>query len=90
MNFGIWTLVPAILVIVFAIVSKRTTESLLLGAAVSYLIIATTTDQSIVNLLTESFFSILTDYDTIWLIVVCGLFGSLITGISVKIIHSGF
>lgn len=30
----------------------------------------------------ESFFSVLTDYDTIWLIVVCGLFGSLIAVIA--------
>ena len=82
MNFGIWTLLPAILVIVTAIISKRTTESLLLGATISYVIISISTGQNLADLMVRSFFEVLTDYDTIWLIVVCGLFGSLIALIS--------
>ena len=40
MNYGIITLLPALLVIVVAIKSKRTTEALLMGCVSSYAIIA--------------------------------------------------
>lgn len=82
MSYGILTLLPALLVIVVAIKSRRTTEALLVGCVVSYLIIAIINKSNPVTLMTESFFSVLTDYDTIWLIVVCGLFGSLIAVIN--------
>ncbi len=78
MSYGILTVLPAVLVIVVAIISKRTTESLFLGCVTSYLIIAIFDGKNITSLLVDSFFSVLTDYDTIWLIIVCGLFGSLV------------
>jgi len=82
MNYGIITLFPAALVIIAAIKSKRTTESLLVGCVSTYLIIACYKKSSPITLMIDSFFSVLTDYDTIWLIVVCGLFGSLIAVIN--------
>ena len=30
----------------------------------------------------DSFFKVVTDYDTVWLLIVCGLFGSLIAVIN--------
>lgn len=78
MTYGILTLLPALLVIILAITTKRTTESLLGGCLASYIIIAVGSKQNIITLMTDSFFSVITDYDTIWLIVVCGLFGSLV------------
>lgn len=82
MNYGIVTLLPALLVILTAVKSKRTTEPLMLGIASSYLIISIVDHKNYISLMTESFFSVITDYDTIWLIIVCGLFGSLITVIN--------
>lgn len=82
MNYGIVTLVPALLVIIVAIKSKRTTEALLAGCVSSYLIIAIVQKNNPVKLMVDSFFSVITDYDTVWLIVVCGLFGSLIAVIN--------
>lgn len=78
MSYGILTILPAVLVIVLAIISKRVTESLFFGCVTSYLIIAIFDGKNIISLLVDSFFSVLTDYDTIWLIIVCGLFGSLV------------
>lgn len=78
MNYGIITLLPALLVIVVAIKSKRTTEALLMGCVSSYAIIAIANRKNPVTLMVDSFFSIITDYDTVWLLIVCGLFGSLI------------
>lgn len=82
MDYGVITLLPAILVIIAAIKSKRTTEALLLGCVSSYLIIAYKSQKNPIPLIVDSFFSVLTDYDTIWLVVVCGLFGSLIAVIN--------
>lgn len=82
MTYGAITLLPALLVILIAVKSRRTTEALLGGCLASYLIISVETKQNLVSLMVESFFSVLTDYDTIWLVVVCGLFGSLIAVIT--------
>ena len=77
-GYGILTLLPAILVIVTAVKTKRTTEALLIGVIVSYLIICISGGGNFITTVTDSFFSVVTDYDTMWLVVVCGLFGSLI------------
>ena len=74
-EYGLLTLLPAILVIVTAVWSKRTAEPLFLGCIVTYLI---TDGFHCVPAIVDAFFSVLTDYDNVWLIVVCGLFGSLI------------
>lgn len=78
MGYGWITLLPAVLVLVVAILSKKTTESLFFGVFVSYLIISIADGKNLITLINDSFFSVITDYDTIWLIIVCGLFGSLI------------
>lgn len=77
-GYGILTLLPAVLVIVTAVKTKRTTEALLIGVIVSYLIICISNGENFVTTITNSFFSVVTDYDTMWLVIVCGLFGSLI------------
>ena len=82
MTYGVITLLPAILVILIAVKTRRTTESLLGGCLVSYLIISVKTKQALVPMMVDSFFSVLTDYDTIWPVVVCGLFGSLVAVIN--------
>lgn len=78
MNYGILTLLPALLVILTAIKTKRTTEALLVGVIVSYIIICISNGENFITTITDAFFSVVTDYDTMWLIIVCGLFGSLI------------
>lgn len=74
-NFGLLTLLPAIMVIVLAIKTKRTTEPLIIGCVLSYMIIY---GFKFVTPLVDSFFSVVTDYDTVWIIVTTGFFGSLI------------
>lgn len=71
-------MLPAMLVILTAVKTKRTTETLLIEVIVSYLIICKSGGANIVTTVTDSFFSVVTDYDTMWLVVVCSLFGSLI------------
>lgn len=77
-DFGIWTIVPPILVIVLAIKTKKPVESLLLGCLCTYMIIAIFTKQNFIDLSMDAFFNVSTNYDNVWIIMVCGLFGSLI------------
>ena len=77
-DFGIWTIVPPIVVIALAIYSKKPIESLLVGCVSAYLIIAIHTGENVITLTRNAFFSVATDYDNVWIIMVCGLFGSLI------------
>lgn len=74
-DYGLLTLLPAILVIGLAVKSKRTTEPLLVGCLVSYIII---NGIRFVPAMTDAFWEVATDFDTVYLIIVCGLFGSLI------------
>ena len=74
-SYGIVTLLPAILVIVLAVWSRRTTEPLLIGCLTSYIIIK---GINFVPTMTDAFWEVATDFDTVYLIIVCGLFGSLI------------
>lgn len=74
-SYGVLTLLPAVLVIAFAVITKRTTEPLLIGSVVSYIIID---GIHFIPYFADAFFSVATDYDNVWLILVCGLFGSLI------------
>ena len=61
---------------------KKDNRSAFSGGAVSYFIIAIAIQGNPVTLMVDSFFTVLTDYDTVWLLVVCGLFGSLIAVIN--------
>ena len=78
MDFGIWTLLPPAIVIVLAIWSKKPVESLLVGCLSAYAIIAIQTKENFITLATDAFFKVATNYDNVWIILVCALFGSLI------------
>ena len=77
-NFGMWTMLPPILVIVLAIRTKKPIESLLIGCLSTYAIIAVKTNQNFFSMSKDAFFKVATSYSNIWIIIVCGLFGSLI------------
>lgn len=74
-NYGIITLLPPIIVIAFAVITKRTFEALILGGVAAYII---TTGLGFFPAYIDAVFQVLTNYDSVWLILVCGLFGSLI------------
>jgi Na+/H+ antiporter NhaC len=75
-NYGLITLLPPLFIVVFAIITKLTFEALALGGLICYMIsdrasfFTTYVDQAI--------FGVLTDYDSMWIIMIIGLFGSLI------------
>ena len=77
MDYGALCLIPLAVVIVFALVTKRTLEALLLGTFVGFIIISPNPKEFIPNFI-NSFYTVIADTTTIWVILVCGLFGSLI------------
>ncbi len=74
-NYGLITLLPPLLVIVFAILTKRTFEALILGGVAGYII---TTGWGFFPAYMDAIYGTMTDSGTVWIILACGLFGSLI------------
>ena len=74
-TFGAWSLFPTLVVLGMAIVTKRTIESLMAGALVGLLMIDPT---SVVTQGSDVLLSVLGNDTVTWIILVCGLFGSLI------------
>ena len=69
-NFGLLTLIPPVVIIVFALATKRTFEALLLGAVIGFFM----TDKWNVLGATLDGFSV-TAADNMWMILVFGLLG---------------
>ncbi|PWJ42411.1 transporter (NhaC family) [Sediminitomix flava] len=74
-HMGYWSLLPTIVVIILAIYSKKTFESLLLGAIVGFVLLK---QELFFKAFTSSLLGVMNDEVIGWVILVCGLFGSLI------------
>ena len=75
-NFGFWTILPIVFVIIFSLKTKKTMLALLLGTMISYIIVSGT---DFLGSWTEAMYQAASDHEHIWVFLVCGLFGSLIT-----------
>ncbi len=74
-HYGIISLIPALTVLIIAFKTRKAFEPMLIGSIVGYIIVAKT------NFFTEwlnSALSVMVDPTIAWIILVCGLFGSLI------------
>lgn len=76
MDYGILTLLPIAVVLVLALVTKRTLEPLIAGTLTAFLIMDGT---DFATGWMDAFFTVATDRDNQWVFMVCALFGSLIT-----------
>ena len=76
MDYGLWTLVPIAVVLVLALLTKRTLEPLIAGTLVAYIIIS---GWSFPQSWMDAFFDVASNRDHQWVFMVCALFGSLIT-----------
>lgn len=74
-HYGILSLIPAAVVIVTALLSRRTLEPLLLGSVVGYIILAGT---GFFSAWLDAVYTVMMNGTTVWVILVCGLFGSLV------------
>lgn len=75
MNYGILTLLPIAIVIVLALLTKRTLEPLIAGTVVAYII---TSGWRFPTAWMGAFFDVASNRDHQWVFMVCALFGSLI------------
>jgi len=74
-GFGIYSLIPPIFVILFALKTRKTFEALLLGAVLTYIMIY---KLDFFYPFLDAIYAVLMDGDTVWVLLTCGLFGSLI------------
>ena len=78
MSFGFWSLIPVIVIIVFALITKDTFISLFLGVATGFIMVAGGNPIKAFNGFLETLTEVMTDDNTAWVLLICGLFGSLI------------
>lgn len=78
MTFGFWSLIPVAVIIVSALLLKDTFVSLLLGIAVGFVMIAGGHPIDAFNGFLDSLYGVMTDENTAWVLLICGLFGALI------------
>lgn len=78
MSFGFWSLVPVIVIIIFALWTKDTFISIFLGILVAFLMVSKGNPVKAFNGFLEVLYKIMTSENTAWVLLVCGLFGSLI------------
>lgn len=81
-HYGIISLIPALVVVLFALKTHKTFEALLAGSLVGCIILH---QFSFINAFADSLYGLMS-FETIgWIILVCGLFGSLIQ----ILVHTG-
>lgn len=77
-TLGLLSLVPVIVILVFAIITKDTFISLFLGVASGFLIAANGHPLDAFFGFVDGLYTVLADSNTAWVLMLCGLFGSLI------------
>ena len=74
-EYGAISLIPTVVVLVLAIWSHRTIESVIAGAIVAFVI---TSQEDFLASLAEACLTVMRDDNTGWVLLVCGLYGSFI------------
>lgn len=77
-TFGLLSLVPVLIIITVAIITKDTFFSLICGLVSGFLLVAKGHPLEAFNTFLDSLYAVLTSEDTVWVLLLCGLFGSLI------------
>jgi len=77
-TYGIISLIPIIVILVTALITKRTIESILFGVIVGFLILAGGNPVDMFEQFLESLYTVMMDEESVWVFLVVALFGSLI------------
>ncbi|HUM47643.1 MAG TPA: Na+/H+ antiporter NhaC family protein [Chitinophagales bacterium] len=75
MDYGALALIPPLVVIILAILLRTSFEPLLIGCIIGFIIVA---KENFFTAFVDSLYKVMADESTIWVILVCGLYGSLI------------
>lgn len=77
-TFGLLSLIPVIVILAFALITKDTFISLFLGVASGFLLVSKGHPLDGFYAFVDGLYTVLTDSNTAWVLMLCGLFGSLI------------
>jgi len=77
-SYGIISLIPITVIIVSALITKRTVESIFFGVIIAFLILAHGNPIGTFNGFLDALYAVMTDEDSVWVFLVIVLFGSLI------------
>src|SRR5882757_5710329 len=78
MDYGVLSVIPPLVVVVLAILFRTSFEPLLIGCLVGFLLIGYHEHTNVFSDFIASLYKVLEDESTVWVILVCGLYGSLI------------
>ena len=78
MDYGALAIIPPLVVIVLAIICRSSFEALLVGCIVGFIIIGIHTQTNFFTGFVDTLYKVMEDESTVWVILVCGLYGSLI------------
>jgi Na+/H+ antiporter NhaC len=78
MDYGVLCIIPPLVVVVLAVIFRTSFEPLLIGCLVGFLLISYKVHSNFFNDFIASLYRVMEDESTIWVILVCGLYGSLI------------
>ena len=76
MEYGVLSIVPAMFLVVYIFKTKRILEALILSSLIGFMIVY---KEGFFTHFTESITNVLLNEDIAWLIIVCGLMGSIIS-----------
>ena len=77
-TYGIISLIPIIVIVVLALITKQTFISIFVGVVVGFVILAGGNPLETFNLFLDGLYQVLMDETTVWVLLLCALFGSLI------------
>lgn len=78
-SYGFLTLIPPLVIIIFAVVTRRTFPALILGAVLCYIIM---NGFNFFNPFIDGIYAVLMDGDTVWVILLTGFIGIFIALVS--------
>ncbi|WP_303857502.1 Na+/H+ antiporter NhaC family protein [Aminicella lysinilytica] len=78
MSFGFWALIPVIVILVLALITKDTFISLFLGVVVGFVMIAQGNPVMAFNKFIDALYTVMCDSNTAWVLMICALFSSVI------------
>ena len=76
--YGVLALIPPLVVIIIAIILRASFEALLIGCITGFVIIGLHDHTNFFTNFIATFYKVMKDDSTVWVILVCGLYGSLI------------
>lgn len=78
MDYGPQSLIPPLVVILLAIILRASFEPLLIGCIVGFIMIGFHDHSNFFTSFVQTMYKVMEDESTVWVILVCGLYGSLI------------